>query len=203
MVTMAPEDEVKRLVDELKDTNSGIPCFRSANSLVKMGKSAVPYLIELLKDDSVTVRVNGAIMLGEIRDDTAVPALISALRDKHSHVRYYSALALGKLNDKSAAPYLIEALKDENPLVCSGSIMALKMIIGGHNSIEDLSEIRLAIRYIHCLHFQEIRQKVALLLSLLSQKINNILETEIPINIKPKSWNKLHANIAIFRLRAY
>lgn len=65
----------------------------------KMGdKSAVPALIEVLKDDE-HVRWRAALVLGKIGDKSAIPALSNMLKDKNKRVREHATRALEKLRE--------------------------------------------------------------------------------------------------------
>ncbi|MDD1674600.1 MAG: HEAT repeat domain-containing protein, partial [Methanomicrobiales archaeon] len=59
--------------------------------------SAVPVLLELLKDGSLEVRWAVAIALGEIGDPRAIPALVTAVQDTDKYVRYGAAISLEKV----------------------------------------------------------------------------------------------------------
>jgi hypothetical protein len=101
-------------------------CRNAAEVLGKIGKPAVPALIEAVKDSNEGVRRFAVVALGEIGDASAIPALIQALKDSKEDVRFYSVTALGKLGDASAVPALIQALKDSDKDVCRNAAEALK-----------------------------------------------------------------------------
>ena len=75
--------------------------------------AAVSSLIQLLADESDSVRTAAAGALGAIADPTAVPALIAALKDTHPDVRANAATALGAIGApaKAAVPVLINRSK--------------------------------------------------------------------------------------------
>ena len=75
--------------------------------------AAVSSLIQLLADESHSVRTAAAGALGDIADPTAVPALIAALKDKDNDVRGGAAIALGAIGApaKAAVPVLINRSK--------------------------------------------------------------------------------------------
>ncbi|OQX79826.1 MAG: hypothetical protein B6D56_06320, partial [Candidatus Omnitrophica bacterium 4484_70.1] len=89
--------------------------------LVRIGSSAVPYLIKLLKDKDSEMRYRAAKALGEIGSQEIashlrgiiIKALIEALKDEEWIVHHTAAGALVKIGFP-AIPYLIEALRDED-----------------------------------------------------------------------------------------
>ena len=69
-------------------------------SLVDLGKPAVPALIQALQDQDVRRRV--ALALGKIGSVDAVPALIQALQDKDINVRASATRALKEIGTLGA-----------------------------------------------------------------------------------------------------
>jgi len=68
---------------------------------------AAPFLKESLNSESIDVRGNAALALGEIRDLSAVPALIGLLKsEQDSRVIEPTALALQMLGAQAAVPVL-------------------------------------------------------------------------------------------------
>jgi HEAT repeat protein len=84
-----------------------------AETLIDIGRTAVPALIAALKDGDPMVRWQAAKALGEIGDSSATPALIAVLNDPQWKVREQTAKALGKIGDKSAVPAMIAALNND------------------------------------------------------------------------------------------
>jgi HEAT repeat protein len=123
----------------LKDSDRGVR-RRAAEALGEIGHvSAVPILIEALKDGSKHVRLRAkasnsgvrqqaAKALGKIGHVSAVPALIEALKDGGEHVRSRAAEALGAIGDDTAVPALIVALKDSDEYVRKRATEALVKI---------------------------------------------------------------------------
>ncbi|RLC74624.1 MAG: hypothetical protein DRI61_16305, partial [Chloroflexi bacterium] len=83
------------------------------DELVKIGVSAIPYLIKVLKDEDSDVRQTVAEALVKI-GTPAIPYLIKALKDKNWCTRYEAAKALGKIGFKEVVSRLREALRDKN-----------------------------------------------------------------------------------------
>jgi len=128
-------------------------------SLIKIGKPAVPALIDLLAAKEWAARENASEILGEIGDDRAVPALIGALKDELRGVRMKAAEALGKIGDERALPPLMDLL-DEDKYVLEWAARALVNIFGEVSKKEDH---RVALKMIKNLtiHIRKIPDKHA------------------------------------------
>lgn len=96
--------------------------------------SAVPELVNLLKDSSRDVRRAAVEAIGVIRarPEIAVPSLIDLLKDNEVLVRLNAAKALGRFGAyaKAAVPILEKALNDDDPLMRKISEAALRQIRG-------------------------------------------------------------------------
>lgn len=84
-------------------------------SLVSLGKPAVPGLIDTLQNQDPVVRNAAAVALGKIGKDAAaaVPALKNALDDKDFQVRSSAMQALSFIDKKAIVPFLIGELSSE------------------------------------------------------------------------------------------
>ena len=72
-------------------------CFLVAvRSLKRIGRLAVPALIESLQHRDALIRSEAATALGEIRDASAVSSLNEALKDENEGVRRAASEALAK-----------------------------------------------------------------------------------------------------------
>ena len=135
------DQRIKRLIQQL-DFPLVEDRISAADALGQIGpeaKSAVPDLIEVLKDDDGHVRESATVALGKIGPEAkaAVPYLIEVLKNKDkSDFRRLSALAtfhesaagaLGKIGIE-AVPALIEALKDKDKSVRIEAAWALSQI---------------------------------------------------------------------------
>jgi HEAT repeat protein len=93
------------------------------------GASAVPPLLEALRDTDSTIRQKAAEALGEIGNDAraAVPELTLELQDSAAAVVLVSALSLRKIDprDHAGVPALITLLADPNPEIRAGAICVL------------------------------------------------------------------------------
>ena len=99
---------VKTEAQEIEDLKQVIRKFsddsqvhqNAIESLVDLGKPAVPTLIQALQDQDVRRRV--ALALGKIGSVDAVPALIQALQDKDINVRASATRALKEIGTLGA-----------------------------------------------------------------------------------------------------
>ncbi len=96
--------------------------------LVKIGKSAVKPIIEVLKDDDPSMRMYAAETLGRIGDVRALRPLLALLDDEETTVRIYTINALGNLRSESAVKPLLNFIADEDPEVRKALAEALGKI---------------------------------------------------------------------------
>jgi HEAT repeat protein len=126
------DDELPELVASLnaKDPEVRKEAARLLSWVGPEGRSAVPALVEALKDDEPGVRCAAASALGAIGGKDAVAALAQALRDRDNHVQFSAGLALQRLSKEAqpAVPALIEALKDEDETIRWGAVHLLFLI---------------------------------------------------------------------------
>jgi HEAT repeat protein len=81
-------------------------------TLIAIGRPAVPALMAALKAKDAEVRADAAQALGGIQDARAVAPLVSALRDEDMNVRERAAETLGKINDAGTVKLVTAALRD-------------------------------------------------------------------------------------------
>jgi hypothetical protein len=100
---------LESLIDTLANRD-GMARRKARKSLVAMGKSAVPSLIQALRNSYVDqVRWEAAKAIGAIGDATATPFLVKALEDQDPDVAWLAAEALQKFK-KAAWPALLRTL---------------------------------------------------------------------------------------------
>jgi len=99
----SPENTVPALIANLENPESASIRRAAAQSLIKIGRRAVPALIAALSHKSKIVSGNATVILGRIGKD-AIPALILALHDPDQNVRYRAAFALGKVGEDAVPP---------------------------------------------------------------------------------------------------
>ncbi len=120
-----------RADESAADLKSSVPAVRrqAAARLGRAGdRSALPALIDALRDPDKTVRREAAKSLGFIKDARAVPRLLEALGDDDRNVRLYAAYALGEIKDKRASAALTAALADPEWCVRDQAAWALREI---------------------------------------------------------------------------
>jgi HEAT repeat protein len=95
--------------------------------------SAIPALIESLKDPDAFVRDNAVDALAVQHPGDVVGPLSRALRDPDANARRRAADTLARLghDTESAWPALIESLKDENAEVRKAATAALRRLLIG------------------------------------------------------------------------
>src|SRR5512147_946662 len=145
------QGEAKRLVVQLADVTKR---DRAAQDLIRIGKDAVPSLLEALqtKDPSLLpyyqwilacipsatpllvqtlttahpiLRARAAEIFAISKDYNAVPALLEVLKGEYFTVRARAAAALGQISDIRAVQPLLQTLKDEEDEVRSAACLAL------------------------------------------------------------------------------
>lgn len=78
----------------------------AVESLQEIGDSAIPALVEAIKDSDEQVRWHVAKALSTMANEEAVPALIPALQDKHYGVRWLAAEGLAHAGRATLIPLL-------------------------------------------------------------------------------------------------
>ncbi|NYZ78409.1 HEAT repeat domain-containing protein [Candidatus Micrarchaeota archaeon] len=122
-------DEVWKQVQNLK-YGEGRVRRKAAWALSEIAHgSAIPHLIQALKDENPEVSGNAGIALSEI-GEPAIPALKQALKNENETVRQHAAWALKKMEyDKAAVAHLVDVLlKEKDPKVREVAAMALGLL---------------------------------------------------------------------------
>ena len=130
--SMAEKTDISCLIPQLMhllgDHNRDVRS-NATTLLIKIGKSAVPILMNVLeKHDEKSNSISW--ILGEM-GEPAVPALIKALKNENEYVRKDAAYALGKAALCSTVPSLLVCLNDEVELVRRKASWALYKIARG------------------------------------------------------------------------
>ncbi len=109
-----PKQSAHSYIQQLKTANEK-ELSTLIETLVSLGKPAVPALIDALQDREPAVRNSAAIALGKIGKDAnaAVPALKKVLDDRDFQVRSSAMQALSFIDKKAIVPFLIEELSSE------------------------------------------------------------------------------------------
>jgi HEAT repeat protein len=95
------------------EDNAG-PRNAAIESLVRLGKEAVPFLVEAFSTPNKDVRKFIIDILGEQSDPRSLPLMIEAIRDEDQNVRAAAVEHLGKLREPSVTNALIEILDGED-----------------------------------------------------------------------------------------
>jgi len=85
--------------------------------LVRMGREALPMLLEQVTCPDHDVRKFIVDILGEIGDSRAIPALLNAMRDDDNNVLAAAAENLGKLKASDAVPVLLDAMQNPDVML--------------------------------------------------------------------------------------
>jgi HEAT repeat protein len=90
------EKAISSLVRALRDEDSLVSSLASA-ALVKIGKAAVPSLMEFPTDARMTARINALRALAEISDHRAIPTLMAALDEDSAMLTHWAEEGLERL----------------------------------------------------------------------------------------------------------
>ncbi len=128
------------MVGPLRDqVDTGNPDQRE-RSIAALGTlkvvAAVPDIVEVLLDRSLSRRYVAAWALGEIGDPTAIPVLLEVLDDADEQVVRYATRSLIKFNRAAVAP-LIDVLDSGRPQKAAAAVRALGDI-GDRRALEPL-----------------------------------------------------------------
>jgi HEAT repeat protein len=121
---------VEALIAHLSSHNDGVR-VKARHSLVAMGKTALPPLIDALKNRNNLMRWEAAKALGEIGDPEAAPSLVKALEDEEFDVRWLAAEGLIKMNINGLKP-LLKALEHRGD--------SALLLEGAHHVFHDLAK---------------------------------------------------------------
>jgi HEAT repeat protein len=83
---------------------------------ISKDKSAIPALLDALKDQYFTVRASAALALGNIGDAQVIPSLLPLLKDKDGEVRSAACVAIAKFREPSTFDDITNVLLDD-PLI--------------------------------------------------------------------------------------
>ncbi|MBN1496644.1 MAG: HEAT repeat domain-containing protein [Spirochaetes bacterium] len=114
------EKTAKEYIADLSSSTDEKTLIEAAQWLgMKKDKDAVPGLINLLKDNREAVRMESAVSLGLIGEESAADALNEALlNDPNAEVRYAALLATMRIGSKKSAEVYLQAKeKDTDPFI--------------------------------------------------------------------------------------
>jgi HEAT repeat protein len=105
--------------------------LKARHSLVALGRTALPSLLEALQSRHDLTRWEAVKALTEIGDPESAPALIKTLADEEFDIRWLAAVGLIGMNIKALKP-LLHALMDQRD--------SHLMREGAHHVIHDLAK---------------------------------------------------------------
>ncbi|MCU7846218.1 MAG: HEAT repeat domain-containing protein [Candidatus Thiodiazotropha sp. (ex Monitilora ramsayi)] len=113
MNTSLETETVEVLCELLQTGDEADRCYAARTLGVLRSRSAMPYLIERLRDEDVDVCVDAAEALGKIADESAVPALIDSLQNETSgEISSMVTEALGRIANTDCVDVLLEVLTE-------------------------------------------------------------------------------------------
>jgi len=90
------ESATQPLVQSLNDEDSMVSSL-AVNALVKIGKPAVPALIEVVKNASQSARIHALRALAEIRDHRAIPVMMKVMEEDSALLQHWAKEGLDRL----------------------------------------------------------------------------------------------------------
>ena len=102
---------VKNMISLLSNPDD-LTRTRACESLMALGRPAVPFLVEALKNSNTLARWEAAKALDAIGDPTVAPALVQALEDDAFEVRWRAAEGLSKMGMNGVRPLLKALIED-------------------------------------------------------------------------------------------
>jgi len=90
------EGAIESLVKALSD-DDGMVGSLSAKALVKIGKAAVPALIEVVQDGRQSARIHALRALAEIKDHRAIPIMMKVMQEDSVFLQHWAKEGLDRL----------------------------------------------------------------------------------------------------------
>lgn len=120
-----PSPEVRRAV-----ADSFAFFYREEEAVVYRKYLALPYLIKLLNDQDMDVRISAIRALANAERFRAVGPLTALLNENNANIKAEAARALGLIREKEAMPALQTLFQDNNqePVVRAHAIIALQRL---------------------------------------------------------------------------
>lgn len=109
-----PSENAVKKTSELLKIDSITVRIAAIEILKKIGYCSIETIAELLNDKNEDIRVYGCEILGSIKDKQATPYLIEKLYDNDENVRNSACIALGEIGNEEAVDSLICSLKDND-----------------------------------------------------------------------------------------
>lgn len=90
------EDATQPLIQALSDEDSMVNSL-AVNALVKIGKAAVPDLIEVVKNAPQSARIHALRALAELRDHRAIPVMMKVMEEDSALLQHWAKEGLDRL----------------------------------------------------------------------------------------------------------
>ena len=96
-LAIKPEESAAQpLVQALSDEDSMVSSL-AVNALVKIGKAAVPSLIDIVKSGAQSARIHALRALAEIRDHRAIPVMMKVMEEDSALLQHWAKEGLDRL----------------------------------------------------------------------------------------------------------
>jgi HEAT repeat protein len=96
-LAIKPEESATQpLVQALSDEDSMVSSL-AVNALVKIGKAAVPALIDVVKNGAQSARIHALRALAEIRDHRAIPIMMKVMEEDSALLQHWAKEGLDRL----------------------------------------------------------------------------------------------------------
>lgn len=157
----AAPDAIAALLESVRENHYNLSLLNSALQVLTLSDvDTLSPLIGFLQGEDTDLRMQGALALGEQRDERAIPALISALKDPDVNVVYHAIEALGKLGAIEAAESLTTIAERRDFFL---SFVALE-------ALAEIGDARITPRIVPLLDHELLREAAATLLGKLGNE---------------------------------
>ena len=96
-LAIKPEESAAQpLIQALSDEDSMVSSL-AVNALVKIGKAAVPALIDVVTSATQSARIHGLRALAEIRDHRAIPVMMKVMEEDSALLQHWAKEGLDRL----------------------------------------------------------------------------------------------------------
>lgn len=131
------QSQEKEIGDLIRELSQGVEASSKAGwSLFKIGKPAVPALVEALGSEDYQVRTSAINTLALIKDPRAVDPLVNLLRTCEKGDRYFVAVALGHIGSPRALQALQKLEEYPDPRLKRAASQAIRLIKGKQEDAE-------------------------------------------------------------------
>ncbi len=130
-------DHIPEIISLLHSQDNAGLRNAAVETLTRLGKKALPFLISELTCQDHDVRKFVLDILGEIGDSTSLKYMVQALSDVDSNVRAAAAENLGKIGAPDAVPPLLKNMETADLLFRFTILQALGQI-GSHVPVQEL-----------------------------------------------------------------